>query len=280
MKRRHSRTAAGIGLSLLLCAVPASARVIDGVVALVNEEPITFSEVREEVAVETGMPVGDADAYLREERNPGVVLNWINGLVEAALVRMELTRHGQAVSKAEVDRAEESVRKANGLDEKQFEEVLAREGLTLAAYRRRIRWQMERGAIVRARKFKEVSVTEVEVRDYFQENSERFLEGGQVRLDTLFLPVPSGNPSAESAGRARLAAQQAADAIREGQTFLQAYGVARAAFPETRHVSGDFLPMEDLLPEMQKEVRRLRTGETSQPFFTEAGIYIIRVVAR
>jgi peptidyl-prolyl cis-trans isomerase SurA len=272
--------AAGIGLALLLNASPGFPRVIDGVVALVNEEPITFSEVREEVAEGMGIPVGDADAFLREERDPTTVLRWINGIVESVLVRAELTRKGQAVTEGEVDRAVESVRKANGLDEKQFEELLAKEGLTVPAYRRRIRWQMERGAIVRARKFKEVTVTEVEVRDYFQENAERFLVGGQVRLDTLFFPVGSADPAAESVARARFAAQQAVDAIRQGQTFEKAYDAVLATFPEARRLSGDFLPMEDLLPEMQQEVRRLRTGETSQPFFAEAGIFVVHVVAR
>jgi peptidyl-prolyl cis-trans isomerase SurA len=280
VKRVRPCFAAGIGLALLLNASPAFPRVIDGVVALVNEEPITFSEVREEVAEGMGIPVGDADAFLREERDPAAVLRWINGIVESVLVRMELTRQGQAVSEGEVDRAVESVRKANGLEEKAFEELLAKEGLTLPAYRRRIRWQMERGAIVRARKFKEVTVTEVEVRDYFRENAERFLVGGQVRLDTLFFPVASADPAAESVARARFAAQQAINAVREGQTLEKAFDAVRASFPEARRLSGDFLPMEDLLPEMQKEVHRLRTGETSQPFFAEAGIFVVRVVAR
>ncbi|MGE5246914.1 MAG: hypothetical protein ACM3L8_01100, partial [Verrucomicrobiota bacterium] len=79
MKRMMKGVAAGVGLALLLPASPAFPRVIDGVVALVNEEPITFSEVREEVAESMGIPVGDADAFLREERDPTVVLNWVNG---------------------------------------------------------------------------------------------------------------------------------------------------------------------------------------------------------
>jgi peptidyl-prolyl cis-trans isomerase SurA len=280
VKRILHGLGAGIGIALLLVASPAFPRVIDGVVALVNEEPITFSEVRQEVADGMGIPAGDADAFLREERDPAVILHWVNGLVESTLVRMELTKEGRAVPEGDVDRAVESIRKANGLNEKQFEELLAREGLTLPAYRRRIRWQLERGAIVRARKFKDVTVTEVEVRDYFRENAERFLVGGQVRLETLFFPVPSADPAAESVARARFAAQQAVDAVGEGRTFAEAYGVARATFPEARLVSGDFLPMEDLLPEMQKEVQRLRTGQTSGPFYADAGVFVVRVLAR
>jgi parvulin-like peptidyl-prolyl isomerase len=254
--------------------------VIDGVVALVNEEPVTFSEVREAVAEGMGIPVGDADTFLREERDPKAVLRWVEGLVETVLVRKELEKQGQAVAEAEIDRAVESVRKANGFDEKQFAEVLSREGLSLPAYRRRIRWQMERGAIVRARKFKEVTVTEDEVRDHFRESAERFLVGAQVRLEMIYFPLPAGEDAAERAAQARFAAQQAAGAIRKGATLPEAALLAGAAFPGAERIEGDFVTTEDLMAEVQREVRRLRTGNTSQPFFTESGVYIVRVAGR
>ncbi len=282
MKTTGAILSAGVGIALLLCARPAFPRVIDGVVALVNDEPVTFSEVREEVAGSLGLPVGDADVFLREERDAGAILRWINGLVESALVRAELAKRGQAVSEGEIDRAIAAVRKENGVDEDQFTELLAREGLTLASYRRRIRWQMERGAIVRALKFKDVAVTEDEARAYFRENEERFLVGAEVRLETLFFPLSEGGESAseEAAARARFAAKQAASAVRQGRSLEDGLEVARLAFPAARIVSGDFLPAEDLLPAMQREIGNLRSGEHSEPFFAESGVYVVRVVER
>ncbi len=277
--RASGKRAAAIGLSLLLCSSPAYPRVIDGVVAVVNEEPVTFSEVREAVAQGMGVPVGDADALLREEHDSRTVLRWIEDLVESVLVRKELEKEGQAITKAEIDRAVESVRTANKLDEKQFADLLAKDGTTLAAYRRRLQWQMERGAIVRARKYKEVTVTDVELREYYRKNMERFLKGGQVRLETLFFPIPA-DAAGEQAAKIRNAAQQASEAVRSGRTFDEAYGIARATVPDAKLLGGDFVPESDLLPEVQREIRRLRTGETSAAFFAESGAYIVRVDAR
>jgi len=282
--RREGRgiLALATGAVLLCLAAPGYGRVIDGVVAVVNDEPVTFSEVRESVAEALGIPVGDADGFLREERDSRIVIRWIEALVEAVLVRQELVKQGQPVPDADIDKAVESVRKSNGMSEAQFVEILGREGLTLATYRRRLRWQMERGAIVRAKKFKDVSVTEQEVREYFRENADRFLVGSQVQEEAIFLPFPAADPQAagDPAAPARFAAQQAAEAIRGGKTIREAYELARRTLPAAQWVECDFVPVEDLLPEMQRELRRLRTGEISQPFFTEAGIYIIRVVAR
>jgi len=68
--------------------------VIDGVVALVNDEPVTFSEVREAVSEGMGIPVGDADGFLREERDSRAVMRWIEALVESVLVRRSLRSRG------------------------------------------------------------------------------------------------------------------------------------------------------------------------------------------
>jgi len=267
-------------IAIPLSPVPAFPRVIDGVVALVNDDPITFSEIREDVAGALGMPVGDADALLREQTDVTAVLRWINGLVEASLVRAELKKKGQSVAEKDVDRVIENLRKANAVDEAQFAEMLAREGLTLPAFRRRVRLQLERGAIIRELRHKEVNVTEDEVRDYFRENAERFLVGDEVRVEALFFAVAAGAGGEELAVRARYAARQASEAVRRGRPLADGLEAARLAFPDVRLVDGEFVPTEDLLPEMRREIGRLRSGERSEPFFAGEGLYIVRVLER
>ncbi len=280
MKKTRAFLSVMAGAAVLLSSVPAFPRVIDGVVALVNDEPITYSEVREEVAGGMGMPLGDADVFLREQRDVQGVLRWINGLVEAFLVRAELKKKGQSVTEKELDRAIENVRKANRVDEAQFAELLAREGLTLPAFRNRIRLQLERGAIIRELKFKEVTVTEDEVRDYFRESAERFFVGGEVRVEALYFPITSETAREEQAGRARYSARLASGAVRQGRPLADGLEAARAVFPDVQLVSGDFVPAEDLMPEMRQEIGRLRSGERSEPFAAGEGVYIVRVVER
>jgi len=270
-------------LALALAAAPVSplhARVIDGVVAVVGEEPITFSEVRDAAAEGLGIPAGDADLYLREEKDSRRILHWIESLVDSVLVRRELAKTGQAVSDPDIARAVESVRKGNNLSEADFTEALARDGMTMEGYRARLRWQMERGAIVRAKKLKEVTVTDEEIKDYFRQNEERYREGGEVLLETLHLPLPSDEADGERIVRLRIAAQRASGYVRSGRTFSEAAELLRSTLPDASVASSDFVPAGDLLPEIQKEIRKLRTGETSPPFFTEGGAYLITVKAR
>ena len=276
--RKKALPACVLATLLLLSAVSARARVIDGVVALVNNDPITYSEVREEVASGLGMPLGDADVFLRDQKDISAVLRWVNTLVEMSLVRAELKKKNQSISDKEVDGVIENVKRGNKVDDAQFAELLAAEGTTLAGYRNRVRMQLERGAIIRGRKLKEVTVTEDEVRDYFRENSERFVSGGEVRLEALFFPTTAA--SDEKAFRARYAAFQVAEAIRPGQSLLGSLEIARALYPEVESGSGDFAPVDDLAPEVRREIARLNKGERSAPFPTESGVYIVRVLER
>lgn len=280
MRGARAALLGAIALAALAPAgAPAQARLVDGVVAVVNGEPVTYSEIRDVVAEGLGIPVGDADLYLREEKDTGRIVRWIESVVESVLVRQELARLGQAVPEADVDRAVESVRKANDLTVEQFREALAREGISMEAYRRRLRWQIERGAIVRARKLKEVTVTEDELRAFFREHAERFLAGAEARLETLFFPLSpfSGDGGAT---RARIAAEKAAALLREGRTMPEAAELLAPAYPGVEAVASGWVKIDDLVPEVQREIRRLRSGETSAPFFTESGGHIVTVLER
>jgi peptidyl-prolyl cis-trans isomerase SurA len=277
---RRILRATAFSLFLAAFVSTASARLVDGVVAVVNDEPITFSEFREFVAEGMGIPEGDADIYLREEKDRERVLRGLESLIESVLVRQELKKLGSPVTDKEVDGIVASVMKTNNLSEADFEAALAREGVTLSGYRRRMRWQLERGSIVRAKKFKEVTVTEEETKAYFTENAERFLVGAEVRLETLFLPFPAGESATEERVRIRIAAQQASDYVRSGMTLAEASGLLSSSVPGISVVSSDFVKTDDLLPEIAKEVHLLRTGGTSPPIFTDEGAHLIHVLER
>ncbi|GAB4369062.1 MAG: peptidyl-prolyl cis-trans isomerase [Deltaproteobacteria bacterium] len=255
------------------------ARIVDGVVAVVNGEPVTYSEFRESVAEMLRIPEGDADLYLREERNRSRILQGIETLVESVLVRQRLVALGQEVSDKEVEQAVRSVQRDNRMSEEEFRAALEREGITPQAFRRRIRWQMERGAIVRALRMKAVTVTEEEVRRYYAENEERFRKGGEVRVEILHLPVPAAGDGDEAVGP-RIAARRAADAIRAGLTLAEAVRLVAPTVPGASVMEPGFLKTEELAPEIGREVERLRTGEVSSPVFTAEGGFIVRVLER
>ncbi|NNG46431.1 MAG: hypothetical protein HKM86_04845 [Deltaproteobacteria bacterium] len=267
-------------LFLAALASTAGTRVVDGVVAVVNDEPITFSEFRESVAESLRIPEGDADIYLREEKDRRRILGALETLIDSVLVRQELKKLDLPVTDKAVDRSVESVLRTNNMSEADFLAALATEGISQETYRRQLRWQMERGAVVRAMKLKEITVTEEETKAYFRENAERFLVGAEVQLETLYLPFPPESPGTDNDVRIRIAAQRASEIIRSGATFTEASSLLSSIVPDVTTFSSGFVKTEDLLPEIGREVGRLKTGETSPPIFSEGGAHLVKVLER
>jgi parvulin-like peptidyl-prolyl isomerase len=265
---------------MLLClASTAQGKIVDGVVAVVDNQAVTFSEVRQAAGDALAVDAGEADSLLREERDPAKVRAWIAPLVDTLLVRRELSKAGQGVVDSDVERVVESVRKQNNLDEAGFRKALELEGLSLPAYRARLRWQLERTALLRARKAKELSVTAEEARDWYREQGERYAEGGEVRLAVLTLPYGVEGEKDRTL-QAHLAARAAAELLGAGKKLDEVAGLLSGRFGAVRLLPGDFMKEEDLPDDLRKEVRRLRTGELSAPFFTEEGARVISVLAR
>lgn len=258
-------------LLLLLPAVAAHGKIVDGVVAVVDNQAVTFSEVRKAASEALSVDAGEADSILREEKDPAKVKGWISPLVDSLLVRRELSKAGQAVTEADLDRVVASIRAQNRLDEAAFRKALEGEGMTYDAYRARLRWQLERSALLRARKGKEISVTDEEAREWFFAQSERYAEGGEVRLDLLVFPYGESGEEKERVLPAHLAARAAVELLASGKRIEELPSLLSGRFPGVRFVAGGFVTFEDLPPEMVREVRRLRTGESSAPFFTAEG---------
>jgi peptidyl-prolyl cis-trans isomerase SurA len=250
-----------------------------GVVAIVDNLAVSFSEVRQAAAEGLGVDAAEADELLREEKDPAKVHAWIAPLVDALLVRRELARTGQGVADAAVDRAVESIRKQNGLDVAAFRKAVEGEGMSYEAYRSRLRWQLERSALLRARKAKEISVTVDEAREWFLQQADRYAEGGEVKLGVLVLPFGDEGARDRLLG-AHQAARAASALLAEGKKFDEVARLLPERFPTVQYVAGDFMAEEELPDDVRKEVRRLRTGEVSPPFFTEEGGRVVSVLAR
>ena len=199
-------------------------------------------------------------------------------LVDSVLVRKEAEKLGQPIAEGEIDKAVESVRKANGMSEAQFAELLGKEGISLPAYRRRLRWQMERSDRPGA---------QVQGGHGDGKRGARLLPGERGTVPRWGRRSGSRRSSSRSPPRSprrrrRAGADRRAAGGRGGPggTHLR-----RGAGVGSRNVSlsihaADFVTTEDLLPEPAAGSSPSAGRESSSPFFAEAGAYLLRVVER
>lgn len=112
---------------VLLWSVPAGAKVVDYIAAVVNGKPILYSQV-----VSFAKENGISNLRLALDR-----------LIEKEILVTQAESEGIKVSDAEVNAALKDFMKRNGIEnQEQLEELLKREGLTLNDLKERIREQL------------------------------------------------------------------------------------------------------------------------------------------
>ena len=190
-----------IGIALVLAATMASAEIIDRILAVVEGQLITLSDVRAVVrlGLETAPPGGDPIAQVLDK------------LIDRQLTLVEVERY--APPEPPADRVEARVQEIRGRfpDALAFETTLHQIGMSLDDVRRYIRDTLRIDAYLEQRFASTIQASDDEVAAYYRLNQARFTRGGTL------MPYEAARAEA----RAQLIAERRAALIRDWLTGLR-----------------------------------------------------------
>ncbi len=279
----------GLTLALALLAVPVLAQtspgssqsggprggmVLDRVVAVVNDEALTLSEIQEE-----GQPVvrrifQDFVGPERERRLEEAQRRLLDDLIDRRLMYQIAKREGMLPSAAEVNSAmEELKRNNNATDDAQFRTLLRAEGLTLEQVKRNIGERLAIGRLLARQIRSTIIISEEELVNYYESHQEKFTRIPTAEIRHILVAVP---PDGEEA-KARALADEAWAKIQAGADFAQ---VAREYSNASSGVStAELITVHrgELAPEIEAGAFSLPAGGVSQPIRTGAGWHLIKV---
>jgi parvulin-like peptidyl-prolyl isomerase len=188
-----------LGPALTLVATPVQARVVDRVVAVVNEGIITWSEL-EDVARPILAQVGEvSDPVLREQTRDRQLRRVLDDLVGQKLIMQEAERRGIAVQPEEVDQHIDRIKSRQSWDEDTFATYLQGQGLSLTEFRKQVKDQLLRQNIIRRVLGTRIQVTDRELQDYYKEQSTQQKADFEVESAHIVLKVPKNATAAEDA---------------------------------------------------------------------------------
>jgi peptidyl-prolyl cis-trans isomerase SurA len=247
-----------------------STEVVDRVVAVVNNDSITLSELLETEAYylyESKQPAPKEGERALQER-------LLQQMVESRLQLQEAQREKITVEESEIaEQLEEVMKRAGVKSQEEFERVVKAQGLTMEGVRKRIREQVMIQRVVRRKVGLRVSVTEDEIERYFRENREKLETGFRFQArHILFRPRSPGTDSDWEA--VRLKAEEVWGMLRAGQDFAE---LARKYSQDpSAQDGGDLGVMKqgELAPELETQILRLRPGDTAGPFRSKLGYHI------
>ena len=253
---------------------------VDRVVALVNDEVITLSEIQKE-----GKPfIQRIREELGEDTRARQMQITQRQILDALILRrlqlQEAKKEKVVVEQSEVTAAVEQIKKENGLTTSaQFTEALARENLTPEEFRTKVWEQLAVDRLITRKVRTSVVVSDEEVARYSQTRADGSQQPPSVRIRHIFIGIP-GEPSSEDVARARSRAAEASERIRGGDDFgrVAAEYSDGAAASEGGHVG--IIRQGDMDSALETVAFSLKPGGISDIIQTAGGFHIIKVEER
>ena len=246
--------------------------IADRVVAVVNNDAITLSELQEGLAI---VKHETKQSSTNETELAGQILG---KLIDSRLQLQEAARENVTVEESEVtEELTDRMKKLGSPSLEEFEKLVRSQGLTMESIRKRIRDTLRVTRVIRRKVALRVSVTETEIDQYLDQNRQK-LETGLSYHARHVLIVPEGtSPAAWEA--ARLRAGIIRQRLLEGADFAE---LARQNSGDaTAKDGGDLgtLKRGELDQEIEAQIVKMLPGEISQPYRSPLGYHVFRLEA-
>lgn len=273
--------------STLLCgilALPgnAAAAMVDKVVAVVNDDVITLSEVEEEAAriyqslagTQSSEALATSMAQLREET--------IDTLIDRRLINQRAKSTNTTVSEEELAAAVDSTRTRMGLDATDFRKRMERSGMTEDALKKQLRDQILQGKLVSSDVRAKTVVTEEMVLAYYNERHSPQTGKGNLYLLQMGFAWSKDSKDQEKVATEKIAAKRRAESaralVKDGQDFKE---VAKKFSELPSAVDGGdlgVLHLDDLAQVTRATIEGLKPGELSDIVETSGDYQFFKIL--
>jgi peptidyl-prolyl cis-trans isomerase SurA len=261
---------------LLIFPYGASAAVIEQLIAVVNGEPYTLSNLTAyaKSKMNRAFPSGDLNQINASDREV------LEQFITDKLLEAEVREAGIVVSDEDVTRYIEQVKKNNRLSDEDLKLALSREGMTLAAYRASVKSEMEKSEIIDRQVRRKVNITDEDVERYYKINSKNYRSTERARIRHILLPLPEDAPP-ERVQNVMEKGKELYERIEAGEDFAAlareySEGAGRTEGGEIGWVKKGTL----ILGLEEVAFQKLSVGQVSEPFRTSMGVHIVKLEGR
>jgi peptidyl-prolyl cis-trans isomerase SurA len=252
------------GLSLLYPCTSGS-EVVDKILAIVNDDIITMSDVEKYVRVEKQGKFTSADDYFRDAG----LKDKLDAFIENTLIQQQARRLKIEISDLEVQMVVDSIKKQNLITEEDLREQLRKANSSYKSFFEGIRSNLVRSKVLARTISPDVLLSEARLKEHYQANPDEF-RAEEYRLQQVFI----SNRTQDAARRA----QAAYNALQQGQPFEQ---LAKEYSDDPSGKQGGdigYVKKEDLVPELRQAISLLISGTYSHPVLTPYGYHIMKVI--
>ncbi|WP_241505943.1 peptidylprolyl isomerase [Parahaliea mediterranea] len=265
----------GLGLSLPPAPAHAATEILDQVVAIVDDDVIMASELRERLTSVTeglqarGMEMPPEDELIRET---------LDRLILESIQLQMGQRVGVRISDAQLDQAVARIAAQNRMNVDQFIARLEQEGQSYAAMRENVRREMILQRVQAGNVSQRIQITDQEIDNFLGTEEGQALTQPEYRIVHALLAISPDAPADEKAA-AEAYVQKLLKRIRAGEPFDQVIASSTGKYTFTGGDLGWRRAGE--LPSLFADIApTLAQGETADPIESASGIHLINMNAK
>ncbi|MCH8521855.1 peptidylprolyl isomerase [Glycocaulis sp.] len=268
LKRLAVCLAMPLGLAL---SAPAAAQQVEGIAAIVNDQPITTFDVRDRMRLilsSAGIqPTEDVLVQVQEQA--------MRSLIEEALQLQTARRFEVPVSEEEVDEAIADIAARNGITVEEIRLDLEQSGVSIDTLRQQLRAEIAWSYLVSGRYRSRIRVTDAQI-DTALERLAESASQTQYRVAEIMVNLPASGD--ESVAEQRMAAVY--NALEQGAPFPAI--ASQFSDAPTAATGGDagWLSAGQMRPQVAQMIQQMPVGSISNPIRVPGGYMIVAVADR
>jgi len=255
--------------------VPAhGAEIVDRIVAVVNDDIITLFELNrsikpyEDKIYALGYPEEKERKMLFKVRE-GV----LSQLIDKKIEDQQIKRSKINISEEQIDQTIERIKGQNLFTDEDLRHALAKDGLTMAAYRENIKEEILRTKLVNLEVKSKIVITEQDIAAYYEKHLDTYGGKQKYHLRNILITIPTfADESKKLEIRGKL--DDILKELNAGESFetmARNYSESSTA-PE----GGDLglFELDSLSPQLQKTIKGMKPGEVTPVLETDQGYQI------
>ena len=250
----------------------------NGLVAIVNDEAITWKEVAQQaaLAIESRMSLLATRPAQLEEEIKKAREDALEMLVQRKLILHEFKQAGFNLPDSLIeDRVRSRLRERWGGDRASMARDLQSRGLTIEKYRQMVREEIIWEAMRVKNVAREIVVSPHKIEKYYADNLDKFKLADSVKVRTIMVSKPTTSSPASALQRAL----EIVAKLKEGIPFAELAGIySEDSF---RNQGGDRgwveLEREHYQAELDRAIRSLKPGEYSGVVETDKAFWVVLV---
>ena len=256
---------AGLGLF----SPSGSAILLDKIVAVVNSEVITWSELYKAMEFDASQAVKAMSETERRKIFKQNEMVFLENLIDMRILLQEARKANINASDDEVNKTMSAIREKYAMTDAAFTDALMKEGFTMEEYKKKLSEQIIINRLVEFEVRSKIVLTEDGVNAYLAKNK------GMVAVDEGYKISHILIRKTDDPGQSEEKARAIYERIKAGENFADA--ARKYSDDPSAKAGGDlgFVNKSDLSGEFLTALSKLKPGEVSEPFKTNRGMHLV-----